>query len=190
METFAEPKEFVVNPYYHEQRQKILAGLSDSMIDLPIIDLINGFNKLPYCFALQCCYGHFVYNGREAPHNLEVLPVTDTIANVEYRLAYICFCLENSALGLKLFEALNAITAVDPGNIQFCSPQWFWKRQVNTYALQVEPYRFKHKDSAILDYKEALHIEKTRNEFFVQLRELLQKQRGSCCSPLSFSLKS
>jgi len=30
----------------------------------------------------------------------------------------------------------------------------------------------------ILDYREALHIEKIRNEFFVQLQELLQKQQG------------
>lgn len=32
------------------------------------------------------------------------------------------------------------------------------------------------KDKAILDYREALHIEKIRNEFFVRLEELLRKQ--------------
>jgi len=37
--------------------------------------------------------------------------------------------------------------------------------------------RFKHKDRAILDYKEALNIEKIRNKFFVQLKELLRKQQ-------------
>jgi hypothetical protein len=75
-----------------------------------------------------------------------------------------------------LLEALNEITAIDPQNIQLCCAEWFWERQVNSYALQVEPDRFKHKDTAILDYREALHIEKIRNEFFVQLRELLQKE--------------
>jgi hypothetical protein len=60
----------------------------------------------------------------------------------------------------------------------FCCAEWFWKRQVNSYALQVEPDRFKFEDKAILDYKEALRIEKIRNEFFVRLKELLQKQQG------------
>jgi len=83
-----------------------------------------------------------------------------------------------SDLGRGLIEALNEITAIDPENIQFCCAEWFWKRQVNSYALQIEPDRFKCKDRAILDYREALHIEKIRNEFFVQLQELLQKQQG------------
>ena len=177
METFAEPKELVENPHYQEQRRKSLAGLSDNMIDAPIIDLINGYNKLPYCFTMQSCYGHFIYNNQKDPYNLEPLPVTDTGAGVEYKIAYLCLCVENSALGRGLLETLNEITAIDPENIQFCCAEWFWKRQVNSYALQVQPDRFKHKDRAILDYREALHIEKIRNEYFAQLRELLQKQQ-------------
>ena len=147
------------------------------MLDVPIIDLINGFNKLPYCFTLQSCYGHFVYNGQKDFHNLEPLPAKDTIAKVEYRIAYIAFCIENSASGRGLFEALKEITAIDPENVQFCCAEWFWKRQVNSYALQVEPDRFKRKDNAILNYKEALYIENVRNEFFVRLDELLENAR-------------
>jgi hypothetical protein len=45
---------------------------------------------------------------------------------------------------------------------------------MNSYALQVEPYRFKHNDKAILEFKEALHIEKIRNTFFIRLSELLE----------------
>ena len=74
-------------------------------------------------------------------------------------------------------EALKEITVIDTENIQFCCAEWFWKRQVNSYALQVESERFKYQDRAKLDYKEALHIEKIRNTFFVQLKELLQKQQ-------------
>ncbi len=174
METFTEPKELVENLHYQDQRQKSLAGLSDGMIDVPIIELVNVFNKLPYCFTLQSCYGHFIYSGQNDSHNLESLPITDTIARVEYRIAYIAFCIENSASGRGLFEDLKGITAINPENIQFCCAEWFWNRQVNSYALQVEPDRFKDKDKAILDYREALHIEKIRNEFFVRLRELLR----------------
>jgi hypothetical protein len=41
LETFTESKRQVENPYYYDQRQQSLAGLSDEMIDAPIIDLIN-----------------------------------------------------------------------------------------------------------------------------------------------------
>ena len=188
METFTEPKELVENPRYQDQRKKSLAGLSDDMIDIPIIELINAFNKLPYCFTMQSCYGHFIYDGQNDSHNLEPLPITDTIARVKYRIAYICFCIENSALGRGLIEALKEITAIDQENIQFCCAEWVWKRQVNSYALQVEPDRFKRKDTAKLDYGEALHIENIRNKFFVQLQELVQKQyekdnTGKQCTP-------
>lgn len=175
METFIEPKQLVKNPHYHDQRQRTLASLSDSMIDVPIVALINGFNKLSYCFTLQCCYGHFIYKGQNDPHNLEPLPITDTISSVEYRIAYICLCIENNDFGRELFKALKDITAIDTDNIQFCCAEWFWRRQVNSYALQVEPDRFKFQDKAVLDYREALRIEKIRNEFFKKLLELLQE---------------
>ena len=175
MQTFTEPKELAENPHYQDQRQRTLAALSDDMIDAPVIDLIKAFNELPYCFTLQSCYGHFVYKGQEDPHNLEPLPVTDTIAKVEYRIAYISLCVEKSDWGRRLLGSLNDVTAMDGENIQFCSAEWFWKRQINSYALQVEPERFKHKDSAVLDYREALHIEKTRNGFFTRLRAVHQE---------------
>ncbi|MEW5717292.1 MAG: hypothetical protein AB1817_01570 [Chloroflexota bacterium] len=178
METFTQSKALVENPHYPNQRQKCLADLCDGMIDEPIVALINAFNKLPCCFTLQCCYGHFVYSGQSDPHNLEPLPTTDTIARVEYRIAYVAFCIENSDWGRRLFDALKEITAIDPENIQFGCAEWFWQRQVNSYALQVEPDRFKFEDKAILDYKEALKIEKVRNEFFVRLAELLRRQQG------------
>jgi hypothetical protein len=175
VETFTEPRELVENPNYQDQRQRSLAGLSDDMIDAPIVDLINGFNKLPYCFTLQSCYGHFLYNGQTDAYNLEPLPMTDTIASVEYRIAYLCLCIEGSDLGKDLLEALNAITAIDSENIQFCCADWFWEQQVNSYALQVQPDRFKHRDKAILPYLEASRIAKIRNQFFAQLQELVQK---------------
>ena len=177
METYTEPKELVENPYYQVQRQKKLACLSDSMIDEPIIEIVNGFNKTPHCFTLQSCYGHFVYSGQKNFHNVDPLPVTDTIASVEYKIAYIAFCIKNSSSGRGLFEDLKGITAIDPENIQFCCADWFWKRQLNSYALQVEPDRFKRNDRAILDYKEALYIEKVRNEFYVRVDQLLKNAK-------------
>jgi hypothetical protein len=86
-------------------------------------------------------------------------------------------CIENSVSGKGLFEALKEITAIDPENIQFCCAEWFWERQINSYALQVEPDRFKRKDAAIIDFKESLHIEKIRNLFFIRLYELLENAK-------------
>jgi len=163
------------NPHYKEQKRKSMAVLTNAMIDVPIIEIINGFNRLPYCFTVQSCYGHFLYNGQKDPYNLDSLPVTKCIARVEYRIAYITFCIENSKQGRGLFKALQEIAVIDPDNIQFCSAEWFWKRQINSYALQVEPDRFKHEDRTILDYKEALYIEKLRNDFFIQLKALLRR---------------
>ena len=93
---------------------------------------------------------------------------------MEYRIAYIAICVENSTPGIALLEALKRIVTIDPEYVQFCCAEWFWKRQINSYALQVEPDRFKRKDTAIVDFKEALHIEKIRNEFFIRLYELLE----------------
>ena len=176
METFTEPKELVENPHYGNQRRNILAGLTDDMIDVPIIGLVKSINKLPFCFTLQSCYGHFLYNGQSNPNNLDPLPAAgNNIDKVEYRIAYIAFCIDNSDSGRRLFDNFKQITAIDPQNIQFCCAEWFWERQVNSYALQVEPDRFKDEDEAILDFREALKIEHVRNEFFAQLDTLFQK---------------
>jgi hypothetical protein len=174
LETFTKPKALVENPHYHDQRQKCLVGLNDGMIDKPIIDLVSDLNKLPHFFTLQCCYGHFIYSGQNNPNNLEPLPTADAITKVKYRIAYIAFCIENSEAGRGLLETLKEVTCIDPENIQFCSAEWFWNKQINSYALQVEPDRYKRQDTAIINFKEALHIEKTRNTFFVRLRELLE----------------
>ena len=175
METYSEPKALVDNPHYREQRRKCLSGLSMDMIDEPISGVISAINQLPYCFTLQCCHGHFVYNGQEDPHNLEPLPIKKSIQMVEWRIAYVAFCIENSDKGRKLMDTLQEVTMINTENIQFCSAEWFWERQVNSYALQVEPERFKAEDKAMLNYEEALKIEKVRNEFYAQLEKMLQK---------------
>jgi hypothetical protein len=173
LETFIEPGKLESNPGFPKQKQKALAELTDGMIDEPIVNIIRGFNNLSCCFTLQCCYGHFVYDGHWDPHNLDPIPESDKISRVEYRIAYIAYCIDNSEAGRKLLEKLQTITSIDPENIQYCSTRWFLRRQVNSYVLQVEPDRFKHKDKAILDYKEALYIENLRGEFFRKLEELL-----------------
>ncbi len=113
METFTELKALVANPGYGDQRRQILCNLTDDMIGKPIVDIINGFNKLPCCFILQSCYGHFVYNGQVDSSNLEPLPSRARIDEVEYKIAYIAFCIENSLDGKRLLDDLKEISAID-----------------------------------------------------------------------------
>ena len=109
MESFTDLKDFVNNPYFHDQRKNYLSKLDIESIDAPIVELISSFAKLDDCFTLQIG------------------------------------CAE-----------------------------WFWEKQVNSYALQVEPKRHMTKDRLPVDYWEALHIEEVRNKFFTQLKKLVQ----------------
>ena len=180
METFTDLKDFVINPLYNEQRQQSLSRLDIDQIDPPIIDLISGFAKLSYCYTLQSCYGHFLHSYQKDDHNIEALPPSTTsVLSVDYRIAYIALCIENSSSGKTLFEDFRGVPEIDPEYIQFGCAEWFWKRQVNSYALQVEPKRYMTKDKVRVGYQEALHIERVRNRFFYQLSKLLQARMGS-----------
>ena len=182
METFAQARELVQNLQYERDRELVLASLALESIDAPIREIVAGFAKLPYCFTLQSCYGHFVHTAQPEPRNLEPIPAHD-VGSVKYRIAYIAFCLENSKQGKSLCSTLEHIPAIDPEYVQFGSPEWFWQRHLNSYALQVEPARFANQDEAIIEHQEALHVQEVRDRFFARLMELvqtLQHELGAC----------
>lgn len=176
METFTELKDFVDNPHYHRQRQKSLSSLDINSIDAPIVEIINAFSKLPYCFTLQSCYGHFLHDNQKDPTNIEPLLISDSITRVRYRIAYIALCIQNNDLGRTLFHDLRKIPVIDTEYIQFGCAEWFWERLVNSYVLQIEPKRYMTKDMISINYQEALHIQKIRNEFFSILEGIIQKR--------------
>ena len=148
-------------------------------IDAPIVDIVKSFQDLPCCFTLQSCHGHFIHAAQQDRNSTERLPISDGVAPVTYRIAYIALGLENSLEGKELLEDLRDIPTADPECIQFGSAEWFWARQVNSYVLQVEPQRFKDKDQATIDYQEALHIQEVRDNFFSELKGLLHEQQKS-----------
>jgi hypothetical protein len=176
METFTKPKPLTENPHYQKRRRNCLASLDGASLDAPIAEIVAGFNALTYCFTLQSCFGHFLFEGQTDEHNLAPLPTAKPIHAIEYRIAYIALCIENSDAGRTLIEALRQVVDIDPQNIQFGSAEWFWRRQVNSYALQVEPDRFKNQDRATIEYEEAIIIEDVRNTFFKRLNALLREQ--------------
>ena len=174
METYTEPKPLIDNPRYPEQRRNCLASLEGASLDAPIVDIVAGFNALTCCFTLQSCFGHFLYEGQTDEHNLAPLPAAKPVGDIDYRIAYMAVCIENSAAGRALMEALTQVTDLDPQNIQFGCAEWFWRQQVNSYVLQVEPDRFKYQDRATLSFEEAVIIEDVRNKFFARLNALLR----------------
>jgi hypothetical protein len=176
METFTDLKDFVHNPNFVRQRHEMLSSLNLEDIDAPLVGLVRDLARLTYCFSLQCCYGHFLYAGQRDPRHIERLPLGAALKEVDYRIAYLAVCLQDNRAGRVLFQELSQLQAIDPEYIQFGCADWFWEQQVNSFALQVEPERFKHQDRALVEYKEALHIEKVRDEFFERLWPLIEKK--------------
>lgn len=175
MDTFTTLREFVENPRFGEQRQESLRVLDIRSIDEPITDIVGALTRLPYCFSLQSCYGHFLYDRQQDERNVEPLPLSRSADTVEYRLAYLALCIENSPAGRALFEILQRIPAIAPECVQFGCADWFWERQVNSYVLQVEPCRFMTKDRAYVSWQEALVIQQVRDRVFEEFRESILK---------------
>jgi len=145
METFTEFKPLADNLLYQKQREKSLSGLDINNIDAPIIEIINSFAKLPFCFTLQSCYGHFVYKNQKNPKNVEPLPGFDDISNVVYRIAYIALCIQNDDRGKILLEKLSNIPSIDPKYVQFGCAEWFWKKHGKNRLIHT-PYKLNRKD--------------------------------------------
>ena len=177
METFIEMKPMIADARYPDRRKKCLDELNFDELDAPLAGLIGELCQFPFCFTIQSCYGHFLYAGQEDPKNMEPLKSTNKIKNVEYRIAYVALCVENSHSGNVFLRLLKQVPEIDPFCIQFGCAEWFWERYPNSYVLQVEPEKHKLKDSCMIDYQEALHIEKVRNEFYDHLKIQISKIR-------------
>lgn len=175
METFAPARELQTNPGFSRQRRAALRALRLASIDPPIGDLVHAFNRLPHCFTLQCCCGHFLWGQCGDPHDLRALPTVDPGELITYRIAYLAFCIDTGTAGRALLRDLESLEQVAPGYVQLGGADWFWEQQVNSYALQVEPERFKHLDQAQLAYHEALHVQDARTRFFQALGQIVTR---------------
>jgi hypothetical protein len=91
---------------------------------------------------------------------------------VQYRIAYLALCLEDSEPGIRLRSLLGRVPEIGTGYIQFGSPKWFWEQCPNSYALQVGPERFCERDVVTIEYQEALRVQSVRDRFFDRLEEI------------------
>jgi hypothetical protein len=178
VQTFTEPRQLEANPHFAAQRIAALAGLASATLDRPLVTLVQGFADLPWCFPMQSCCGHFVFLEGQDRRNLDRLPPTASApARVLYRLAYLVLALDDGPEGQALLRQLRAVPAIAPDLVQFGSADWFWERQLNTFVLQVQPWRHRQVDSVLLTHDEAQEIEQTRDWFFMRLGEVLREQR-------------
>jgi hypothetical protein len=173
MQTFTEPKPFVEHPDFAKQRDASRRRLDYRDIDPPLRDLVRGFARLDFCFTLQCCYGHFVHDLQPDKHNTDPLPTAAALSDIEYRMAYMAFSVENGERGRSFVDGLAKLRDIDPEYVQFGSSDWFRARHPNLFVVQVEPERFQYEDSCRVDFGEALRIERVRNRFFQEIQGLL-----------------
>ncbi len=172
MDTFTPARDFINDSLFSKRRNRSLKYLDINAIDQPIKDIISMLRHVPYCFTLQCCWGHFVHDGQTDPRGLETLASYSENTTITYRIAYLAICIKHNDAGIGLYKNLQDIVKIDPHNIQFGSADWFWREHTNSYILQVEPERFCMKDTAVLGVPEAIYIQGIRNKMFEAIREI------------------
>ena len=182
METFTSPKEFEEYLFFNQRKKEALkdfySELKKGLIDRPIIDILKDFNKIPYCFTMQGCYGHFVHKKQKDSHNLESISRHKQKSNIKYRIAYLAIGLDNNKSGKKMYNDLEKVKDINPDYIQFGSADWFNMKCPNNFILQVEPERDKYKDTSIVEKDEALKLEKAKTNMFDELRKIAKKHLG------------
>jgi hypothetical protein len=175
METFTEARSLVRNDGYAAERRAALEALDLSALDPPVVDVVAGFNRLPHCFTLQCCHGHFLTTTAQDDHSLAPLPAGFS-GTVRYRIAYVAFCVDTDDRGRAFLERLSRVPESDPAYVQFGSADWFWDQWLNSYTLQVEPAAHRLKDQAALSAGEAMQTQRARDRFFDELRRVLAEE--------------
>jgi hypothetical protein len=175
MKTFTSPRELIFSESFGLDRKRAIADINVNDLDKPLINIVEQFNTLPFCFTLQCCYGHFLYPLQQDPNNLDPLPGYDT-GPITYRIAYLAFCIKENSAGKNFCKVMEKVQDMDRDYIQFGSADWFRERCPNSFVLQVEPRKYKYQDQALLDWKEAVHVEETRRLFFERIKRILAEE--------------
>lgn len=174
MDTYCQAKPLVVDPGYESRRQKAHAALDPRSLDPPMVSLVEGLNRLPHCYTLQCCHGHIMIPGQGPPEHWQRLPVDDPPAKALYQLAYMALVVRNDDQGRNLLRRLALVAGRAPAFIQMGSAQWFWVSQgeFNSYVLQVSPGRRQDQDHFEMPRPEALEWMAAREQFMAGLEEL------------------
>ena len=96
MQTYTKARPIEDDPDFEARRDAARAALDLPDVDEPMVPLVEELNRLPHCFTLQCCFGHFVADGETDPRTLAPPPPMGK-KSMEYNLAYVAFCAVRSA---------------------------------------------------------------------------------------------
>ena len=178
MQAFTEPRAPVPNETFATQRARVLAELDLEGLDCPLRDLVARLAEVPCCFPVESCCGHFVIlQGDERRIFDRLPPLTDDITSVLYRVAYLALCVDDSPAGRDLLRELRAVPSIAPERVQFGCVDHHWRRQVNTFVLQVVPWPHRVVDDVLLTPEEARDVEDARRWFFIRLDDLVRDLR-------------
>jgi hypothetical protein len=182
VKTFTEAKPMVADHGYASRRKHSLtelkAAFESESIDAPIARLIKRISRIPHCFTLQSCYGHFsLQDGGAEEYSVRLIRRgLEGARTVRYRIAYIAFCVQNVRSGTALLDDMRVVPDLDPEYIQFGSADWFWNSCVNTYVLQAEPERCRFEDSIEVGVAEAERIENARDRMYSELEMIVDSR--------------
>ncbi len=175
MQTYTKTRPIEDNPDFEAQRDAAREALDLSTVDEPMVRLIQDLNRLPHVFTQQCCFGHFVGDGETDTSTLAPPPPMGK-KPMEYRLAYLAFCVSDDDRGRAFLERVRDLRDLDPKYIQVCSADWFWDQQVNSFAIQVSPKRMRKLDSMTLDGKEIRHVSHVRTQLWRRFSDAVKKE--------------
>lgn len=179
MQTYCPEKPMVANPDFGKQRTAALASLRKAPLDEPVKKFIHDLANLEFCFTLQSCWGHFVSGSQPDPHAIRTISADSLEGKYHYKIAYLAFCVDNCTEGRNFLARLREIpAAVDPRYVQFGCAGWFWKQQVNSYVLQVQPLENAYVDSLDMSGELALELQGVRDGFFKAMREVADAALG------------
>ncbi len=175
MQAFAEPRGLESNAGFTAQREHALAHLSLEGLDCPLVDLVQRLTAVPWCFPVESCCGHFVILDGDHRRVLDRLPPLGASAKrVLYRVAYVALCIDDDPAGRELLRDLQAVPSIAPEQIQFGCVDHLWRRQVNTFVLQVVPWAHRFVDDVILSPAEARDVDEARSWYFARLDDLVR----------------
>ncbi len=179
MQTYCPEKPMVANAEFGVHKAAALDSLRKARIDEPIQELVHDLANLDFCFTLQSCWGHFVSSSLPDPQAIRTLRADSLENRYHYKIAYLALCLDNRPRGREFLVRLREIpAAVDPKYVQFGCADWFWKQQVNSYVLQVQPLDNAHVDSMDVNGELALELQGARDVFFRRVREAADEFQG------------
>ena len=141
MDTFVPARHLMADPAFPTRKQAALSELDPQTLDPPMTPLVQGFNRLPFCYTLQSCHGHIIVPGQGPPEHWQRRPVDNAPSKAFYQLAYLALVARCDSDGRDLLKYLAALADTCPKYLQMGCADWFWNTQgqVNSYVLQVCP---------------------------------------------------